>query len=156
MPYALTQAHNVKWIQCATKLLSEFHRADSRRPIEIVTGDKTWVRYCEPLSKEGNKAWVAKGQIPRHDFREPKVMYCIFFDSNGTVCQICVPKYQTITGFFYTNECLSEVEKLYQNRRPRTGTRGLRILHDNARPNKTKLVREKLDAMKIVELGHPP
>ncbi|KAI6656044.1 General transcription factor II-I repeat domain-containing protein 2-like [Oopsacas minuta] len=83
-------------------------------------------------------------------------MYCIFFYSNGPVCQICVPKYQTITGSFYTNECLTEVEKFYQNRRPRTGTRGLRILHDNARPHKTKLAREKLEAMKIVELDYSP
>ncbi|KAI6650686.1 Transposase [Oopsacas minuta] len=160
VPHLLTQAQKAKRVQCATKLLSEFDRTDSRRLFEIVTGDETWVRYSEPLSKEANKVWVAKGQdppmIPRHDFRDPKVMYCIFFDSNGPVCQICVPKYQTITGSFYTNECLTEVEKFYQNRRPRTGTRGLRILHDNARPHKTKLVREKLEAMKIVELDHPP
>ena len=74
-----------------------FDRADSRRLFEIVTGDETWVRYCQPLSKEANKVWVAKGvdppMIPRHDFRDPKVMYCIFFDSSGPVCQICVPKY---------------------------------------------------------------
>ena len=160
VPHALTQAQKVKRVQCATKLLSEFDRADSRRLFEIVTGDETWVRYCQPLSKEANKVWVAKGvdppMIPRHDFRDPKVMYCIFFDSSGPVCQICVPKYQTITGSFYINQCLSEVEKFYHNRRPRTGTRGLRILHDNARPHKTKLVREKSDALKIVELGHPP
>ncbi|KAI6648630.1 Histone-lysine N-methyltransferase SETMAR-like [Oopsacas minuta] len=33
---------------------------------------------------------------------------------------------------------------------------GLRILHDDARPYKTKLFREELGAMKIGELGHPP
>ncbi|KAI6649014.1 Transposase [Oopsacas minuta] len=145
VPHLPTQVQKAKRIQCATKLLSEFDRADSRRLFEIVTGDETWVRYSEPLSKEANKVWVVKGQdppmIPRHDFRDPK---------------ICIPKYQTIAGSFNTNECLTEVEKLYQNRRPRTGTRGLRILHDNARPHKTKLVREKLEAMKIVELDHPP
>ena len=54
------------------------------------------------------------------------------------------------------NECLSEVEKFYHNRRPKTGTRGLRLLHDNARPHKTKLVREKLESMRVVELDHPP
>ncbi|KAI6649963.1 hypothetical protein LOD99_6327 [Oopsacas minuta] len=57
---------------------------------------------------------------------------------------------------FYTNECLTEIEKFDQNRRLRIGTRRLRILHDNARPHKTKLVREKLEAMKIVELDHSP
>ncbi|KAI6653077.1 Transposase [Oopsacas minuta] len=109
VPHLLTQVQKAKRVQCATKLFSEFDRADSRRLFEIVT-----------------------------------------------VCQICVPKYQTIPGSFYTNECLPEVEKFYQNRRPRTGTRGLRILHDNARPHKTKLVREKLEAMKMVRPDHPP
>ncbi|KAI6652443.1 Transposase [Oopsacas minuta] len=118
VPQLLTQAQKAKRVQCATKLLSEFDRADSRRLFEIVTGDETWVRYSEPLSKEANKVWVAKGQdpplIPRHDFRDLKVMCYIFFDSNGPVCQICAPKNQTITGSFYTNECPTEVEKLYQ------------------------------------------
>ena len=160
VPHALTQAQKTKRVQCAKKFLSDFDRTDSRRLFEIVTGDETWVRYSKPLSKEANKIWIAKGQdppmIPRHDFRNPKVMYCIFFDSYGPVCQICVPKNTTITGSFYLNECLSEVEKFYHNRRPRTGTRGLRLLHDNARPHKTKLVREKLESMRVVELDHPP
>ena len=101
-------------MQCAQKLLSEFDGADSRRLFEIVTGGETWVRYCEPLSKEANKVWLPKRanppMIPQHGFRAPKVMYCIFFDSHGPVCQICVPKNQTITGSFYINQCLAEVE----------------------------------------------
>ena len=136
---------------------SEFDGADSRRLFEIVTGYKTWVRYCEP--KESNKVWLPKGanrpMVPRHDFRPPKVMYCIFFDSHGPVCQICVPKNQTITGSFYINQCISEVEKHNNNQRPKTGTRGLRLSHDNARPHKTRIVKEKLDCMKAVELNHP-
>ena len=35
----------------------------------------------------------------------------------------------------------------------RTGTRGLRLLIENPRPQ--KLVREKLDSMRVVELDHP-
>ena len=160
VPHALTRAQKAKRVQCAQKLLSDFHRDDTRILFEIVTGDETWVRYCEPLSKEANKVWVAKGQDPpmisQNDFRNPKVMYCIFFDSSGPVCQICVPKDTTITGSFYLNDCLFEVEKFYHDRRPRTGTRGLRLLHNSARPHKTKLVREKLESVKVVELDHPP
>ena len=29
-------------------------------------------------------------------------------------------------------------------------------MHDNTRPHKIKLVREKLDCMKVVKLVHPP
>ena len=96
VPHSLTQAQKANRVRCVTKLLSEFNQANYKR-FEIVTGDETWVRYSVPLSKERNKVWVAKGQdppmIPRHDFRDPKVMYCIFFDSSGPVCQICLPNF---------------------------------------------------------------
>ena len=96
VPHAKTQCQKSKRVQYAQKLLSEYDGADSRRLFEIVTGDETWVRYCEPLSKEANKVWLPNGanppMIPRHDFRPPKVMYHIFFGSHGPVCQICVTR----------------------------------------------------------------
>ena len=104
VPHALTQAQKTKRFQYTQKLLYDFDRTDSRRLFEIVTGDETWVRYSQPLSKEANKVWVAKGldppMIPRHDFRNPKVMYCIFFDSYGPVYQICVPKNTLLLDHF--------------------------------------------------------
>ena len=160
VPHPPTQAQKAERVQSVQRFLSDFDRDDTRRLFEIVTGDETWVGFCVPLSKEANKVWVAKGQyppmIPRHNIRNPKVMHCIFFDSSVPVCQICDPKDTTITGSFYLNECLSEDEKLYHDRRPRTGTRALRLLHDNARPHKKKLAREKLESMKVAELDHPP
>ena len=144
---------------CARKLLSEYQDADPRRLSEIITGDETWIRYNEPQSKERNKVWVLKGERPpvnpRPDFRDQKVLYSIFFDAHGPVAQIIIPKGSTITGDFDVNSCLSEVEKHYWERRPKSGTRGLRLLHDNARPHKTKLVKEELDRMRVIELDHP-
>ena len=55
VPHALTHAQKTKRVQCAQKLLSDFDRTDSRSLFEIVIGDKTWVRYSEPFSKEANK-----------------------------------------------------------------------------------------------------
>ena len=37
-----------------------------------------------------------------------------------------------------------------------TGVKGLRILHDNARPHKTKQFQEKITSMGMIELEHPP
>ena len=53
VPHALTQAQKSKKVQC-TQLFYDFIRTDSRSLFEIVTGDETWVRYSEPLSKEAN------------------------------------------------------------------------------------------------------
>ncbi|KAI6657083.1 Transposase [Oopsacas minuta] len=85
----------------------------------------------------------------------PEVLYCILFDDLGPVAQIPVPKGQTLTGQFYADVVLPEVEKHYLKRRPKTGTRGLKILHDNARPHKSLAVRQKIKDMDMHEVPHP-
>ena len=159
MPHFLTDAQKDNRVRCAKNLLAQYEHADPRRLSEIITGDESWIRYEEPLSKERNKVWVLKGYgpplNPRPDFRDQKVLYSIFFDAQGPVAQIIVPKGKTITGEFYANNCLTEVEKHYWERRPKSGPRGLKLLHDNARPHKTKLVKSVLERMKITELEHP-
>ena len=93
VPHALTQAQKTKRVQCAQKFLSDFDRTDSRSLFDIVTSDETWVRYSKPFSKEANKVWIAKGQDPpmisRHDFRNSRVMYCIFFFLWSSVPDLC-------------------------------------------------------------------
>ena len=86
----------------------------------------------------------------------PKVLYCIFFDGLGPVVQITVPKGQTLTGQFYADVVLPEEEKFYLKRRPKTGIRGLKILHDNARPHKSLAVRQKIQDMGMHEVPHLP
>ena len=56
------------------------------------------------------------------------MLYYIFFDELGPVAQISVPKGWTNKTSF--DVVLSEVEKSYIKRRPATGTRGFKILHD--------------------------
>ncbi|KAI6651425.1 Transposase [Oopsacas minuta] len=134
--------------------------SDPRRLLEIVTGDETWIQFKPPIRKQDGKVWLKKGEVPPavcvSDFRAPKVLYCIFFDGLGPVAQIPVPKGQTLTGQFYADVVLPEVEKHYLKRHPKTGTRGLKILHDNARPHKSLAVRQKIKDMGMHEVPHPP
>ena len=46
--------------------------------------------------------------------------------------------------------------KYFLSRRPATGLRGVRLLHDNASSHKAAIVREYLKQEKVVELPHPP
>ena len=48
------------------------------------------------------------------------------------------------------------LKKYFLNRRPATGLRGVRLLHDNASSHKAAIVREYLKQEKVVELQHPP
>ncbi|KAI6648242.1 hypothetical protein LOD99_12051 [Oopsacas minuta] len=51
--------------------------------------------------------------------------------------------------------CLSEVEKHYWEQRPKPEPWGMRLLHDNAQPHKTKLIKSELDRMRVVEPDNP-
>ena len=81
IPHALIEAQKNNRIRCGSNLQAQYEHADPRRICEIITGDESWIRYDEPLSKEKNKVWVLKGDgaplIPRLDFRDQKVLYSI-------------------------------------------------------------------------------
>ena len=160
VPHFLTQAQKKNRLRMAKNLLEKYEHCDERRLSEICTGDETWIRYSEPPRKQQNKVWVAKGSAPpglsRPDRWAPKVMYTIFFDAYGPVCQICAPKGQTITGNFYATIVLPEIQKHYFKRRPATRLKGIKLLHDNARPHKSKQVKETIASMGLEELEHPP
>ena len=93
---------------------------------------------------------------PRSDFRAKKVIYAIAFDAYGSVAQVCVPKGQNVTGDFYCTHVLAEVSKHYTERRPRTGPRGIKLLHDNASSHKTKQVTAYIKDIGMKTLNHPP
>ncbi|KAI6659446.1 Transposase [Oopsacas minuta] len=73
----------------------------------------------------------------------------------GPVAQIPVPKRSDIHRIILRRCGVPEVEKLYLKHRPKTGTRGLKILHDNARPHKSWTVRRKINDMDMHEVSHP-
>ena len=160
IPKLLTKDQKKQRVSCAKKLIKKYEDCDTRRLYEIVTGDETWIKFSEPERKERSKAWLPKNSIPltkpRPDFREEKVLYSIFFDAYGPVAQIPVPKGGKINGDFYSSKCLREVEDFYKTRRPSTGARGIKLLHDNARPHVSKLTRQTIDEIGFEVLEHPP
>ena len=83
-------------------------------------------------------------------------MYAIAFDAYGPIAQVCVPKGQTVTGYFYCTHVLAEVSKHYAERRPRTGPRGTKLIHDNASSHKTKQVAAYIENIGMQTLNHPP
>ena len=104
VPHSLTMKQKDQRVQMAKQNLEIYDKADSRRLLEIVTGDETWISLSIPIRKQEGKVWLGKGEIPPSvtvsDFRAEKVLYCIFFDGLGPVAQIPVPKGQTLTGHF--------------------------------------------------------
>ncbi|KAI6647450.1 Transposase [Oopsacas minuta] len=112
IPHFLTKDQKNPRVTCARKILSEYKDSDPRRLAEITTGDETWIRYDEPLSKERNKVWVAKGEAPplnsRLDFRDQKVLYSIFFDAHSPVPKIIIPKGKQLPRTFTPTSACQE------------------------------------------------
>ena len=126
----------------------------------MVTGDETWIYHFQPDSKAKNKVCVSsegdRPVIARRCKTSNHMLYAIFFDSKGPVLQIAVPKGSSVTGKFYRESVLTQLVDFYQKRRPRTGVRGIKSLHDNAPAHKSATVQEYLKESGLDVLDHPP
>ena len=127
---------------------------------EIVTGDETWIYHFQPDSTPENKVWVSsegdRHVIARHCKTSNRMLYAIIFDSKGPVLQIPVPKGSFVTRKFYRESVLTQLVDFYQRRRPHTGVRGIKLLHDNAPAHKSAMVQEYLKESGLDVLNHPP
>ncbi|KAI6659627.1 Transposase [Oopsacas minuta] len=115
-----------------------------KRLIEIVTGYEARIQFKPPIRKQDSRIWLKNGEVP------PAVL------CPNPVAQIPIPNGQILTGKFYADVVMPEVKRLYLKRRPKTGTRGLKILYDNARPHKSLAVRQRIKEMRLHEVPHPP
>ena len=127
---------------------------------EIVTDDETWIYHFKPDSKAKNKVWVSsegdRPVIARRCKTSNRMLFAIFFDSKGPVLQIPVSKGSSVTVKFYRGSVLTQLVDFYQIRRPRTGVRGIKLLHDNAPAHKSATVQKYLEESGLDVLNHPP
>ena len=127
---------------------------------EIVTGDESWIYHFQPDSKAKNKVWVSsegnRPVISCHCKTSNRMLYAIFFDSKAPGLQIPVPKDSSVTGKFNRESVLTQLVDFYHKRRPCTGVRRIKLLHDNAPAHKSATVQEYLKESGLDVLDHPP
>jgi len=127
---------------------------------DIITGDETWIYFRQIRRKASNASWIEEGQSPgtitKRSQYAPKRLYSIFFKANGWLYVHCLAKEGTLDRFYYINNCLKPVVKELWKQRPNSGTRGLRLLHDNARPHDNPDVLAYLKEEKLDLIPHPP
>ena len=137
-PICSLTSRNKSQVRLASQVIEKYDKCDPRRLEEIVTGDETWIYYFQPDSKAKNKVWVSsegdRPVIAHHCKPSNCMLYAIFFDSKGPVLQIPVPKGSSVTGKFYRESVLTQLADFYQKRRPRTGVRGIMIMHQPINP----------------------
>ena len=71
-----------------------------------------------------------------------KLMHDIFFPTQGPPIQIDVPKGRGVTGNFYRDKVLKNLERYNSKHRPKSGIKNIRLVHDNAPSHKAGIVTE--------------
>ena len=136
VPHLLTDEQKRQRVKVAKKLLQMLPKYDKKRFANVVTGDETWVHYFEPVRNVSNKIWATKHSkrpiIAKRSLSTKEVLYAIFFSGEGVAIKVPVKKGKSITGMYYKDVVLKKLKKYYQKRRPATGFKHVRLLHDNA------------------------
>ena len=107
------------------------------------------------ITKFGLEKKGARPQIARRSRSVKRVLYALFFDARGIVARIPVPEHKTVTGIHYAEQVLPVVVNHYMATRPRTGVRGLKLLHDNAPAHCPAVVQDYLKTQGFKTLPHP-
>ena len=160
VPNLLTDEQKQSRVRLASQVIEKYDKCDPRHLEETVTDDETWIYHFQPDSKAKNKVWVSfegdRPVIARRCKTSNRMLYVIFFYSKGPVLQIPVPKGSSVTGKFYRESVLTQLVDFYQKRRPCTGVRGIKLLHDNAPAHKSAMVQEYLKESGVDVLDQPP
>ena len=160
VPHLLTDEQKRQRVKVAKKLLQMFPKYDKKQFANVVTGDETWVHYFEPVRTVSNKIWTTKHSkrpiIAKRSLSTKKVLYAIFFSGEGVAIKVPVKKGKSITGKYCKDVVLKKLKKYYQKRRPATGFKHVRLLHDNASAHTSAIVTAFLKKEKITVLPHPP
>ena len=143
VPHLLTDEQKRQRVKVAKKLLQMFPKYDKKQFAKVVTGEETWVHCFEPVRKVSNKIWATKHSkrpiIAKRSLSTKKVLYAIF-SGEGVAIKVPVKKGKSITGKYYKDVVLKKLKKYYQKRRPATGFKHVRLLHDNAPAHTSAIV----------------
>jgi histone-lysine N-methyltransferase SETMAR len=123
----------------------------------IVTSDEKCIYFYNP-DKQGQ--WLDPNQpaqaVAKCSRFEEKVMLCVWWNCQGIIHFELVPSGRTITANLYCQQLGRMYEKLAELHPGYLNRGGVHLLHDNAKPHTAKKTKNKIEALKGIELlPHP-
>jgi histone-lysine N-methyltransferase SETMAR len=117
----------------------------------LVTGDEKWVLLKNP---DRQHEWLSPGQKPsakpKKDFRQKKVMLCVFWSPRGVVHWELLEQGQNVNSELYCQQ----LERVNQALGRRRG--GVVFLDGNARPHRARVTNALIERLGWDRLNHPP
>lgn len=160
VPHVLTDDQKRQRVLCAQKLLNMFEPNGHKHLADVITGDETWIYFYGIPNKRKNMMWLAEDEprpiVASKGFQSRKRLFTIFFNHEGPVLVDILPEKMTLTGTYYRQNILPGVIQEIEQKRPTTGVKDVLLLHDNASPHKSKVVKKYLEDQQLQVLPHPP
>jgi histone-lysine N-methyltransferase SETMAR len=125
----------------------------------IVTGDESWVHHYQPETKRASMEWKHPSSPATKKFKVTpsagKIMLTVFWDSQGVLLAHFQERGENVNAVSYC-EVLFMLHAAIRRKRPGLLSRGVLLLHDNARPHTARLSQERIAAFGWQLLEHPP
>jgi len=159
VPHGLSEEQKCRRLEIAQQLLHRFREEENKFLQKVVATDEIWIRDFEPELKSQSSEWRGKGSPRPKKFKRAqsnmKQMMIFAYNCKGVITTDRVPSGTTVTAAYYRQFLQKLWRKMHANR-PDLLKNGVLILHDNARPNLGKDVRELLDGYSWEVLPHLP
>ena len=136
--------------------MEKYDKCDAHRLEELVTGDETWIYHFQPDSKAKNKVWNSS-ERDRPVIACHQITCCMRYSLIRKVQSFKFQSQKVVLSLenFNRESVLTQLVDSYQKHRPRTGVRGIKLLHDNAPAHKSGMVQEYLKESGLNVLDHP-
>lgn len=159
VPKALTPHMKHSRAEICRELLDKMEEVGEPFLQQIVTGDEKWFSYYQPESKQESQEWRKVGSPPPLKIKtEPstrKRMATVFWDVQGILLIEWLPEGTTVNSAYYC-KILTKLKESIKSERRGKWTRGVFLLHDNARPHTAEVTQAKIRELGFTQLPHPP
>lgn len=159
VPKMLTDVHKTKRLGSALSFRLRYEEDGDDFLSQLVTGDETWMAYVTPESKQQSMEWRHSISPRKVKFKQTisarKIMCTVFWDRKGVLLVDFLPRGDKINSTTYC-ETLRKLRRAIQNKRRGMLTKGVILLHDNARPHVANRTQDLIRVFGWEQLDHPP
>ena len=160
VPKQLTDVHKTNRLNTCRRHLERYENEGNNFIERIVTGDETWVHHYEPESKRQSMSWKHTDSPDTKKFKTRpsagKLLLTVFWDSRGPVLEHYLERGSTVTSHSDCEMLRGDLRPAIRTKRRGLLTRGVILLHDNARPHSAAQTVEELQRLKFEMMEHPP
>ena len=155
IPYQLNEFKKQQRVEACQELLVLMKQGNFLK--RIITSDEKWVLYDNRVP---NHQWVDSGEqpdaVPVADFRQRKLLLCVWWNSHGLIHYELLPRGETINAVLYSQQLQRVQNRLMQIHPGLVNRNRVMFLQDNARPHTAALTQQKLLELHWELLPHPP